>query len=83
MTKDSEIDKLLKSDDPVKLLDKLDFESALKTLEGLVVSVEAGSLPLEKAVKSYEVGRLLVEHLRNLLAGAEKKLQVLERGKDT
>jgi exodeoxyribonuclease VII small subunit len=58
----------------------LSFEDGLKLLEELVGKVESGSLPLDRSVLAYERGVLLMEHLRSLLAGAEKKLQVLQKG---
>lgn len=58
---------------------ELSFEEGLKLLEELVAKVESGSLPLDRSVLAYERGVLLMEHLRGLLAGAEKKLQVLQK----
>jgi exodeoxyribonuclease VII small subunit len=65
-------------EDIEKRLPDLSFEQGLKLLEELVASVESGSLPLDKAVLSYEKGVGLVNHLRGLLAGAEQKLKVLK-----
>lgn len=79
MGKEDCIDKFLATQDLKAEISKMSFEQLIKSLEELVVSVEAGALPLEKAVKSYEVGSLMVEQLRSLLSGAETKLQVLER----
>jgi len=59
---------------------ELSFEDGLKLLEELVGKVESGTLPLDRSVLAYERGVLLMEHLRSLLAGAEKKLQVLQKG---
>ncbi len=56
----------------------LSFEQGLKLLDELVSSVESGTLPLDKAVLSYEKGVQLVNHLRGLLGGAEEKLKVLQ-----
>lgn len=58
----------------------LTFEQALKLLEEVVTSVESGSLPLDRAIGSYEHGSLLIKHLRKLLSGAEEKLRVLNQG---
>lgn len=57
----------------------LSFEEGLKLLEELVAKVESGTLPLDRSVLAYERGVLLMDHLRGLLAGAEKKLQVLQK----
>ncbi len=57
----------------------LSFEQALKLLEEVVASVENGTLPLDRAIGSYEKGSVLVQYLRKLLAGAEEKLRVLNQ----
>ena len=57
----------------------LSFEQALKLLEEVVTSVESGSLPLDRAIGSYEHGTSLIKHLRKLLSGAEEKLRVLNQ----
>lgn len=62
-----------------KALAGLSFEQAIKLLEELVSGVESGTLPLDKAILSYEKGVNLVTHLRSLLAGAEEKLKVLQK----
>lgn len=65
------------SDDQVN---SLTFEQALRLLEEVVASVESGSLPLDRAIGSYEHGTSLIKHLRKLLSGAEEKLRVLNQG---
>jgi exodeoxyribonuclease VII small subunit len=57
----------------------LSFEQALRLLEEVVTSVESGSLPLDRAIGSYEHGTALIKHLRQLLSGAEEKLRVLNQ----
>jgi exodeoxyribonuclease VII small subunit len=61
-------------------VDTLSFEQALKLLEEVVTSVESGTLPLDRAIGSYEHGTALIKHLRKLLSGAEEKLRVLNQG---
>jgi exodeoxyribonuclease VII small subunit len=61
-------------------VDALSFEEALKLLEEVVVSVESGSLPLDRAIGSYEKGTSLIKHLRKLLTKAEEKLRILNQG---
>ncbi len=68
---------LLKSEDPGSIIKDLSFEAGLKLLEELVAKVEAGSLPLDQAISSYEKGAKVIEQLRALLSGAEEKLKVL------
>ena len=57
----------------------LAFEKGLKLLEELVQGVESGSLPLEKSIRAYERGAVLMNYLKSLLEGAEQKLQVLQQ----
>ena len=40
-------------------VEALSFEQALKLLEEVVVSVESGNLPLDRAIGSYEKARTL------------------------
>lgn len=65
-----------KGDEP---LAELSFEQGLKLLEELVAGVESGSLPLDKAILSYERGVALIARLRSLLSGAEQKLRILQK----
>ena len=83
MAKEKQItlEELLASSDPKKMISTLAFEDTLKLLEELVVAVERGSLPLERAILSYEKGAVLVEHLRAALSGAEERLKVLKKNK--
>jgi len=80
MAKEMSLKDVLAKENAEELIAKLDFEQGLKLLEELVEKVESGTLPLEKAVASYERGVALVERLRNLLSGAEERLKVLEAG---
>lgn len=56
------------------------FETALAELEAIVRDMEAGQLPLEESLASYERGAALLKHCQEALGAAEKKLQVLENG---
>jgi exodeoxyribonuclease VII small subunit len=64
-------------------LNNLAFEKGLKLLEELVQGVESGALPLEKSIRAYERGAMLMNYLKGQLEGAEQKLKVLQQpGKD-
>lgn len=76
------LEDLLADEDPSKKLKGIKFEQGLALLEELVTKVESGSLPLEKAVLSYERGVQLIEQLRAVLTGAEQKLKVLQKGQE-
>jgi len=60
-------------------LSGLAFEKGLKLLEELVQGVESGNLPLEKSIRAYERGAILMSYLKGLLEGAEQKLKVLQQ----
>lgn len=73
------VDDLLKDSFDMAKAEKLTFEEGLKLLEDLVQKVEAGQLPLEKAIAAYERGAALVGNLRKALSGAEERLKILNR----
>lgn len=73
------VEQIVSGGDAAKKIKALTFEEGLRLLDQLVTSVEAGSLPLDRAVTSYETGVTLIEHLKGLLSGAEEKLKILQR----
>ena len=73
-----ELEDLLKSEDPRKLIEGLKFENGMQLLEQLVGQVEGGGLDLERSMVSYERGLVVLEHLREVLSRAEQKLQVVQ-----
>lgn len=73
-----DVDQLLSSDTPDKLIAPLSFEQGSQLLEQLVSSVEQGTLPLEQAVRAYERGVLVVKRLRTILGDAETRLKVID-----
>ena len=80
MTKiDITLDSLIEGEDPKGSVAKLPFERGLQLLDELVSKVEGGTLPLERSVRAYERGVVLMDHLRALLSGAEEKLKVLSK----
>jgi exodeoxyribonuclease VII small subunit len=54
------------------------FEAALGELETIVRAMEAGQLPLEASLTSYERGVSLLKYCQETLGAAEQKLQILE-----
>ncbi len=53
------------------------FEAQLARLEELVQALESGELPLEEAVKTFEEGMVISKKLAEVLAAAERKIEVL------
>ena len=58
-----------------------DFESALAELDAIVKALDEGDLPLEKSLELYERGVQLSRFCHAKLAGAERRIEILnERG---
>jgi len=53
------------------------FEQTLAELEALVASMEAGELPLEEALRSFERGVQLTRECQAALIAAQQRVQVL------
>jgi len=53
------------------------FESTLAELEELVARMEAGNLPLEEAMRSFERGVQLTRECQTALQAAQQRVQVL------
>ena len=54
------------------------FEELVAQLEEHARKLEAGNIPLEEALSTYEEGAALVEQLRKLLEDAELRVQRLQ-----
>jgi exodeoxyribonuclease VII small subunit len=55
----------------------IEFETALKKLEGIVENLEGGDLSLEQALKQYEEGVRMADLCSKRLTEAEKRVEVL------
>jgi len=53
------------------------FEQSMKNLERIVQELEAGDLPLEKAIKKFEEGIKLTKLCSEKLDETEKKISIL------
>ena len=60
----------------------LSFEQARAQLEDLVGRMESGTRPLEELIGAYEKGSLLTAHCRELLAGLQRRVEVIINGND-
>jgi exodeoxyribonuclease VII small subunit len=60
---------------------KKTFESALSQLESIVARLEDGDLPLEESLKLFEEGIRLSRFCNQKLNEAQKKVEVLLKGK--
>lgn len=55
----------------------VDFETAMRELEGVVERLERGDLPLEESLAVFERGVLLTRTCQAALKDAEQKVQIL------
>jgi len=56
-----------------------DFESALKSLEEIVVQLEAGDMTLDRALELFEEGIEISRFCNSKLEEAERKVEVLTK----
>ncbi len=54
------------------------FESALTELEGIVVAMEAGKMPLQDALDAYKRGIALLRQCQDTLNAAEQQIRILD-----
>ncbi len=59
-----------------------DFESALKSLEEIVVQLEAGDLTLDRALELFEEGIRISHFCSSKLEEAERRVEVLIKAAD-
>jgi len=59
-----------------------DFESALKSLEDIVVQLEAGDLTLDKSLELFEEGVKISRYCNTKLEEAERKVEILAKSAD-
>jgi exodeoxyribonuclease VII small subunit len=59
-----------------------DFESALKSLEDIVVQLENGDLALDRSLELFEEGVRISRFCSAKLEEAERKVEMLTRGAD-
>ena len=60
----------------------LTFEEARAQLEELVGRMESGNMPLEQLINAYERGSHLAAYCRNLLAGLQRRVEIIINGND-
>ena len=56
------------------------YEDALGELERLVAQMEAGQMPLDRMLQSYQRGAELLSWCRGRLEAVEEQVKVLENG---
>jgi exodeoxyribonuclease VII small subunit len=59
-----------------------DFESALKSLEDIVVQLEGGDLSLNRALELFEEGIQVSRFCSSKLEEAERKVEILTKAAD-
>jgi exodeoxyribonuclease VII small subunit len=61
---------------------RMEFEQALKELEGIVKALEEGKVSLNESVNLYERGVMLKKHCDNLLEAVQLKINQISCDKD-
>jgi len=56
------------------------YEAALQELEDLVARIEAGQLPLEQMLTSYQRGAELLQFCRGKLDAVQDQIKLLDEG---
>jgi exodeoxyribonuclease VII small subunit len=56
------------------------YEVALQELEALIARMDAGELPLDELLVSYQRGAVLLQFCRDKLQAVEDQVKVLEDG---
>ena len=64
------------------MAEEVKFEDALSTLESIVEKLERGELSLEESLAAFEEGIRLSRICSKRLEDAEKKIEILIKGKD-
>lgn len=63
-----------------KSIEPASYELAVEELERLVAAMEAGQLPLDQLLASYQRGAELLSFCRNRLQSIEQQVKLLEGG---
>ena len=61
----------------------LSFEERLQQVQEVTGRIESGTLPLEDSVKEFELGMKILGGLTAELEGMNRRLAVLQNGKET
>ncbi|HPC93613.1 MAG TPA: exodeoxyribonuclease VII small subunit [Sedimentisphaerales bacterium] len=63
---------------------KLSFEDSIKRLRTIVDKIEQGEIPLQDSLEQYEQGMALIQHCRQILQKAEKRIEKINKaGEET
>jgi exodeoxyribonuclease VII small subunit len=63
-------------------IEKMSFETAIKELIDIVSKIEQGEIPLQQSLEQYEKGMLLIQHCKDILQKAEKRIEKITEGKE-
>ena len=56
-------------------ISNLQFEEAIESLTGIVNNIESGETDLQASLEQYERGMELINHCRDILQTAEKRIE--------
>lgn len=61
---------------------KLSFEESIKGLKTIVDKIEQGEIPLQDSLEQYEQGMALIQHCRDILQKAEKRIEKISKSQE-
>ena len=64
------------------ILEKMNFEEAIKELENLVDSLDKGDVSLDEAIAAYDRGSQLKDHCQKKLNEAKMKVETIQSSGD-
>ena len=64
------------------ILEKMNFEEAIKELENLVDSLDKGDVSLDEAIAAYDRGSQLKDHCQKKLDEAKMKVETIQSSGD-
>lgn len=65
-----------------KIEEKVAFEEAMERLEGIVLRLEKGDLPLDESIEAFEQGASYVKLCQEKLAQAEMRIEKIIKEKE-
>ena len=65
------------------IIEKMNFEEAIKELENLVDSLDKGDVSLDEAIAAYDRGSQLKDHCQKKLNEAKMKVETIQSSGDS
>ena len=63
-------------------VENLSFEQSIESLTEIVENIETGRVSLAESLEQYEKGMAMINHCRNILLDAEKRIEKIADSQD-